>query len=43
MSPVIEVRQLHKRYGGTVGQWRDRTQIGWQTLQPHYLTAIERS
>ena len=31
-----------ERLGASTGQWRDRTQIGWQTLLPHYLTAIER-
>jgi len=32
----------HRGWERVGEQWRDRTRIGWQTLLPHYRTAIER-
>jgi hypothetical protein len=29
-----------ERLGQAAGPWRDRNQAAWQTLLPHYLTAI---
>jgi hypothetical protein len=30
-----------ERLGSTAGTWRDRNQAGWQSLLPHFRTAIE--
>ena len=32
----------HRGWERVGEQWRGRTRIGWQTLLPHYRTAIER-
>jgi uncharacterized protein YndB with AHSA1/START domain len=31
-----------ERLGAGAGEWRDRNRAGWQSLLPHYLTAISR-
>lgn len=30
------------RFGDQAGPWRDRNQIGWDSLLPHFRNAIER-
>jgi hypothetical protein len=31
-----------QRLGAAADEWRDRNRIGWQTLLPHFLAAIEK-
>ena len=30
-----------ERLGAAAGEWREQNRVGWQTLMPHYLAAIQ--
>ena|SRR5215218_7490586 len=38
----VEIQQSGwERFGHLAGPWRDRNQIGWESLLPHFQNAIE--
>jgi hypothetical protein len=40
----VEIEQHGwERLGDSAGPWRDRNRVGWESLLPHFRTAIERS
>ena len=40
----VEIEQNGwERFGEQAGPWRERNQIGWDSLLPHFQNAIERS
>jgi uncharacterized protein YndB with AHSA1/START domain len=40
----VEIEQNGwERFGEQAGPWRDRNRIGWDSVLPHFLNAIERS
>jgi uncharacterized protein YndB with AHSA1/START domain len=40
----VEIEQSGwERFGDLAGPWRDRNRIGWDSLLPHFQSAIERT
>jgi uncharacterized protein YndB with AHSA1/START domain len=40
----VEIEQRGwERFGDQAGPWRDRNRVGWDSLLPHFMKAIERN